>query len=474
METYLKAKSIHVFAWPFFVSDEKSERNTFKNRLEEKGWLKTTPEYRMTAGDVPKTRNFFMLEQYLSGKARHVYLNKEDKACQIYEYPFKGEKAVYRIVTQEGKTYDLLIDSIELHVYAHNVGVLFFKTLNIDEKTTIKDIKLINNKGRNIALPFIPDSPEGGILCAESVGILFGEKEHFTDFRKMIRDYYSAGVTGDALERFSKTADFLYDVINVNLDNSGINDIEVNPTTDDRMYVMSMIRDGYLTRQLQQKEWRESRWGEETLYSIFFIDSDDATCQYGEMRKLCLKEAMYSRWLDWGTVYGMTEYSFVGITAEIEGINASVVRPFYVEYVYMISLIMAQRVTIMKFSEEAGRLAGKIKNGRRLLARRLSKQLLTLQKNYVVFLNRMMLAEFSCQEQGLELYDMMQKRMLVEKERDLLDAKLQGLYEIVNISNGTRSSGWSLLWAVLAIVIALVPYLAEGVQKLLLLIGGGN
>ena len=88
------------------------------------------------------------------------------------------------------KTYNLTIDAIELHVYKYGMGILFLRTLNMDKDTTLADIKRINDKGRSISLPFLPDDGDGYILCAESLKISFGESEYVADFRGDIRKFY--------------------------------------------------------------------------------------------------------------------------------------------------------------------------------------------------------------------------------------------------------------------------------------------
>lgn len=484
--SYFDAKSIHIYAWPFRLKESETAAS-FSEQLEQKGWTEKELEFQKLE-NAPESvlREAYMREQYFSGPAKNIFLRKEHRICRVYEYdldPFgEGKKYYYRIrfkdnIWSEGryrleeKTYDLLMTSIELHVYEHGVGILFLNTLNMDRNTTLADIKQINDKGRSISLPFLPAEQEGEILCPDKLGVVrkngrSGEEEELamTDFRKRIRNVYGKN-TEENRQELSRPAEFLEDVLNINLGGNGENTITVVPVNDYRMFVISMIRDNDLSEKMGKKEWRDSVEGEETWYSVLYVDPKDPTCQHGEMRRSLLSEAAYLRWADWGSVYGATNYSFIGVTTEDSSIDASVVLPFYAEYTYMVSLVLAQRMSLMRFSEESGQLAEYMNNTKkryRLIARKACNRLVDLQEEYIIWKSSMMILEFTCQDQGLELYRLLQKQLLVEKEKEVLDEQMQGLYEAVNVSNGTRVGWWGLLWAVLAIVLAVPPLFDEG------------
>lgn len=441
--TFETAKSVHIFAYPFIGLEEK-----LSEKFENKGWLKKeiTEENEKQA---------YMLRQYLSTQARNIYI--DNSICKIYMYPLEEDQnPTYKIGTKE-KEYNLPIKEIELHVYNDEVGILFIKVLNNNDKTTIDDILQINNKGRDIELPFIPDGEEGYIACAEQIGVVYGNDStsYMTDYRQMVKDYHDEDKKAGAKEKMEHAALFLQEIFNVRLGNTDkketTEDISIKPTVDDRMYVMAIVRDNALSEMIKKSEWTDEE--EKKLYKLIFIDDNGiASCQEKIMRKEMLKRNIYPRWRDFGTVHAITDYSFVCLTSTNEEINASVIRPMYAEYLYACSLVMAQKLLIMKYSEKAGELAATMNKMPRINY----INFINLRKEYVVFLNQLMLTEFSCQQQGVELYDMMKELMLVNKERELFEAQLEGLYEIANTVNGNKTSMMANLLAILGAILALL------------------
>lgn len=439
--TYENAKSVHIFAYPFIGM----EKNLSK-KFEAKGWLKKETNEK-------NEKQAFMLRQYLSINARKIFL--EDGICKIYTYPLEeAKKPTYRIKLKE-QEYNLPLKEIELHVYNDEVGILFIKVLNDGKKITVDDIIQINNKGRDIALPYIPDNAKGDIACAEQLGIVYGKDctSHITDFRQRVEGYFADNA--DVKKQMEQPASFIQDIFNVRL--GKINkeelqeDVRIKPTTDDRMYVMSIVRDDGLSEMIEKSDWTDTE--EELLYKLIFVDDKGfATCQEQSMRKALLERSIYPRWREWGTIHAITDYSFMCMCSMDEGINASVIRPMYAEYMYSLSLVMAQKLQIMKYSEQAGELAEGMKKKTKLNY----KAFVALRKQYVVFLNQLMITAFSCQQQGVELYDMLKEQMLVNKERELFDAQLEGLYEIANTCNGIKTTNIANFLAVLGVVLAIV------------------
>lgn len=495
---YLQARSTHTFAWPFTFETDCEE---FRAKLLGKGWQKKNLDFRKAEEDRATLQECFMLEQYMSTSARKLFLEEASYCCEVLEYPMdEKDECRYCIETMDWsksrtvkaeykKTYNLTIDAIELHVYKYGMGILFLRTLNMDPKTTIEDIKRINDKGRSISLPFLPDDGDGYILCAESLKISFGECEYVADFRGDIRRFYekngkcvgnddvnqgrtcaeSCGeeksvVRAELLEQLSKSAHFLKYILNVNLDDgkeeeySKENDIEVTPTSDYRMFVFCIVRDGELSAKICDRENRNCEEFEKELYSILYVDAGNPSCQNQEMRHDLLEGASYLRWADLGTFYGATDYSFFCITSDLSNVNDNVVLPFYTEYIYMVSLVLAQRVALMNFSVRADVIADLLHKKESIFARWFktsAKRFVELQEDYIVLKNRMMILEFSNQEQGIELYKLLQKQLLVEQEKEILDEQLQGLYDVVNTRNSASNEWWGLFWAVVAIILSL-------------------
>ena len=119
----------------------------------------------------------------------------------------------------------------------------------------------------------------------------------------------------------------------------------------------------------------------------------------------------------------------------------------------MYSLVLAQHMGIMLFSERAGdigkHIIGKIKT-------REHRELVSLQKEYVVFKNQMLILDFTYQEQGSELYELIQKQMRIDEEEAILDEQLESLYEITNVSNDISLQTIAAVLAIFAIAVDVI------------------
>lgn len=505
-ETYLDAKSIHIFTWPFKFNVEKEGDREFFKQVEKKGWKKKEMDFSKQS-DMEKRKELFMLQQYLSIPAQNIFMPKEkeeDNICTIYQYPMKEDTQYYYYIRKQnkpilrkkkiakgnrifnlqegkckilnGKKYRLRIETIELHVYHYGVGILFIRTLN-EEWENIDDIKIINDHGRRIALPFIPNKRRGFILCADEIGIVWErgtEKEtgkNTTNFREYVKAFKGKKINEKDIAMLAKKAVFLEDILNGRIEGRlsekeangwkiKPKDLVIEAMEDDRMFLISLIRDDVLSAVIKEKE--SSKDMENAIYAILFADSGDSTCQASEMRKELLKEAVYPRWIDYGTVTGFTEYSMICITSETPEINDNTIKPFVIEYTVLMSLVLAQQAGISLFSEKAMKImqkeektSGWVKHLKDIVigifGKNNSEKLIDLQEQYAALKKQLFISKFSTQQQGIELYQQAQKQLLVEKERMLMDEQMQELYEISNVRKGNQIENWGLFLAFLAI-----------------------
>ncbi len=472
----MEAKSAHILAWPFRFEMERKE---MIKKVEEKGWVKKSLDFRDSKRKMQEEIDCFMLHQYLSLSARKIFIDKEKEAiCSIYQYPMIDESNYQYIIKKKKEEYCLPIATIELHIYDYGVGILFIQVWNEKKKEengnekeenekkgyNIGKIKKINDWGRRVSIPYLA---EDGLLCADCIGIRTDTDSHITNFKDKVDNYFE---NNEGIDELCEPAAFLYDILNCDLEtNDGSKDKkglpftnkEVIPFADDRMFLCSIIRDAGLSECI-----KNGTLNEELLYSILFVDSGDASCQNKEMRKKLLEDAVYARWSDYGTLYGVTSYSLFCITTDDVKANVepTVVRPFLLEYSYFISLVLAQRIGMMSFTVRAEEIIKNINKPRKI--RRGSKKGMgyfqalkfsKIQAQYIDFKNRLLILEASNQEQGIEIYKLLQKQMLVKEEQEILDGQLQSLYEAANISvgNGIAKAG------VLLSCVALLPTLIE-------------
>lgn len=416
----LNGYSMTAFAWPFVLQPALESDGTPFERISKSGWIEVDSPawWQQKANHMQLVRDQFMRDQYFSNSAKQVFFN--EKIFKEYHYPQrKDQQFTYVIHVNEKEKYELSISSIDLHMYVEGIGILFINTVNT-QYPDIDQIKKINDYGRRIALPFLPQNEKGFILCAEQLGVKSVNAASITDFRKELESYFSSQDGKVTIEQLKQPANFLTDILNCNIGHSCKNQLHAVGSSDDRMYLQCMIRNDELSNILQSSRWKQQGAEEELLYSILFVDPTDATCRDYEMRKMLLEKALYPRWAEYGTIHGITNYSMLAITGRTEWINESVVRPFLVEYGYMLSVVLAQKLGIEKLlTELTNSICKAQKNDEEI------ENYKNLKWRWKYFKIAVLLSEFSTQDQGIEIYELLKKQMKIDERKDWLDQVIE-------------------------------------------------
>lgn len=450
MLNYYNANSIHIYGWVFTYEDRKA---LFDQNLE---W-KNNSGWKLRQNDITKDIDFFGRHQYFSMDMNQIFENESMGICKIYDYPLNSQdNNVYQIFLPENKVYELTIDSIELHLYSYGVGILFLRCLNMNSEYKLEDIKIINDYGRRTAIPFVPadannpdvlgDRKEGFIICAEKLILRVNNKSMVTNFRESI-------VQNKAIE---KRAEFPFELL------KGESDFDfqdnIFTVSDDRMQLISLIRNSRLSELI-----KTNILDDEELHAIVYVDPSDSTCQDDEMCAELLKRAVYPRWRKYGTIHAVTDFSMFCLTTGIEKtyINASVIKPVVTQFPYLLSVVLAQRVAMDILSKKAGEIADKInkkfaKNSFFKVKFAIPREINLLQCSYVRFCNQIMISEITPQEQGQEIYQLLQKNHRIEEKNTLLQSQLQELYNLITSTRDTVYALWANILAVVLAVLSII------------------
>ncbi len=179
------------------------------------------------------------------------------------------------------------------------------------------------------------------------------------------------------------------------------------------------------------------------LFALFFVDNNpqEPTCHDAPTMTRLLEQVSYPRWADYGTIYGITNYSMVCLADEKPGTYYPVVKPFLYHYTYMACLVYAQRLSLMLFEKRAKRLANVLakindhdnrsdSNEKRMTEKETTEKTLRFYRSYVSFNASYMLTELTPQDQGIEIYQLLQKSLLVNQEKQSLDQTLRALRDV--------------------------------------------
>ena len=459
--------SYHIFAWPFQIHGKSGDMGTpesyvgeLTGKFKSGGWRELKAHELAATDEVDEREELldrFMLWQYLSVAGQDIYeavnplprsaSEKESRnICRILRLRLDRDgNAGYTIektVENDNKEkifyqYQLRLQKVELHVYKFGCGILFLYTEN-RKYPDIQDIQRIADYGRRIALPFLPHKPGGFILTADVLkleipNLKFKNSEKRVspclDFRNLEKEYNG--------RKKEVNARFLQDLVEVD-------SVDIVPFTDDRMFEIELIRNEGLSDALKN-DWRNHAELQKTLYSLIFVDDGDPTCQNENMRRTLLEESIDPRWADYGTIHAATEFSMLCLTSNYDGILDSVIRPFTVEYPYLLSLVLAQRTGLAGYSEAAGHLAGKNVS---LFTWR--NNLIRLQKDFNVFRNQITIPEATNQDQGMEIYDLLRKQTRVLEQEELLDDQMEDLFDVADANFQTLLTWIALIFAVVS------------------------
>lgn len=380
-----------------------------------------------------------------------------------FEYNILPDSLTYSFEAK-GKKYALLIESIILHLYNTGVGVLSFHLNNRDESQAgQEDILKINQYGRRIYPPFFSVLPHkiGTQAQYEPVGFQDGLKrvqnaelasniqignepaENFVDYGTTInfRDEGVFRLPGFIRQLFGN----LPIITNRNKKWQDKTEILLSPVLDDRMFVVCWYGNNDIVDVFRKYNSEKSdfeaikNYGKftylthEWLYKFTFIDVS-LTCRNKDMMAGLLKEHINPRWLDYGTLFGVGRYSFVCLTQPLtddgfRNTSGFVVNHLQTMYYKMAELCLVQRACIMRFSDEVAEISAMKPS----LSKKLESKVSSLYKQYIRFVNRIYFREVTAQEQGIELYDMLQEKMKLREHVKDLDGEIEELHNYLQM-----------------------------------------
>ena len=423
--------SYHIFMFPFKWENTRIQKESFSERFnlqrvdpkDSSQWFHVpSPKNQAYEVELHNEKNYFY--QFVHPVLYDDFDAKKDPVIKHFERkeaydPGKTLTYEIRVIANETSVYRLNLKSIVLNLYSSGTGVLIFYLENYDFPD-LEDVLRINQFGRRIFPPFL--GAENGVLDVKYVelpdhiaieGLTGSEHRYFEDFERYTekRDWKPATFIESLIDDFSE-------------------DLYISPVTDDRMHVLCR----YMNNELSEvcENWGKSKEFKENWYRFVFVDGGYRTCQDLDMMDELLKKHTYTRWQDWGSLNGVSRYSFVYLHSE-EAPDFVRVH-FRTMYARMVELSLIQRASILKFSEEVTKLSNLKDNQTKGLSEKISD----LYKEYIRFVNQIYFREISAQEQGIELYDMIQEKMKIAEQVKVLDEEIEELYQYANMLEKTE------------------------------------
>lgn len=223
----------------------------------------------------------------------------------------------------------------------------------------------------------------------------------------------------------------------------------IDKSKDKEEIIFSNYKYGYQARYDVAKE----------LYSILYIDPSSSSCQSMNDIQTLLERDLYTRWIDYGTIYAITHHSFVALSTKT--CLDHLINTFLTLYVDMTILALIQRATIIVYQNYASLLTKGIERDSGTIKQNKINTLLNLHEKYIGFQNQLLFFEVSPEEQGMELYQMLVSSLYINEEKEALANQFQSLYDVSNANQDSQFNKIAGIVAGIALVLAICTFIYD-------------
>lgn len=366
----------------------------------------------------------------------HFFRYREsDLEGQTYKIDIK--KAV-----GDRKTFELQIDAVELQLLKTGVGILSFFLLNTDANQSAPEkILAINQYGRRLYPPFYTPASEASVRNRTNTfkeglqGLKDGDGKQLIKGTQDLELAVQLSFLGVELrfpqeaEKIDPRAAIPEKLVQL-IWKLGEPAIAVEPVIDDRMYVLSWYGNDFLAQHLGRQSTREAT---DWWFQYVYVDNPEGTsCPDASMATGLIREATNARWAPYGTLYGISRYSFVVLTGQWESLRRNhatfVLTHLQTLYYRMVSLCLMQHASLLVFSDQIKRHTDS------------NVEIPEVQKSYSRFINRMYFRSVTAQDQGIELYDRLQQVLRIEEEVVALERELASHRNLLELEAAERQA----------------------------------
>lgn len=483
--------SYHTFIFPLIWEGRGKQRiplakilSIFDNNV---NWVKTdmSDEHHITSNPELISKDdellFYKEYQYFHPYARKAIYGFDKDIVSNYSFrpDIIRNNAHYYIEKNDGKVrkkYDLILNAIKLSIYNTGVALFILECENHGEgsildndgkekaklpQNNLNAVKEINDYGRRVTLPFIPNA-SGGYFSLTADRLTLDIK----GFGTFISDFRGFAEEVDSLSRISNVislthfCDFIKDILSFGSDiefssklTDDKNSYYIYPALDDRMFIACYICDEKalepFCRRYDNGNLRclESEYYSKSLHELIAVDLPGCCCTMDPLlRKAYLQEHMYNRWLDEGTLTTITNQALINLTTA--GTDSYLADNFLTQYIPMCCLCLVQRASIINFQRRISEISARVEERGRQIKLSTVSDIMKLQERFVAFQNQLCFTEVTPQDQGIEMYNKLMECCFIEKEITALKDQLQSLCDAANTSLDYNFNKYALIFAV--------------------------
>ncbi|MCC6752782.1 MAG: hypothetical protein IT266_02235 [Saprospiraceae bacterium] len=467
--------SHHVFLFPFrwdACDPEKLGEASLSDRLKREEFIDhLNSRWEPSRYSEEDPINYYNSSNYFYEFVRKaIYaLDGKDSTVLNFHYNQEGKSYYYNITRRTGeletdtRIYKLKVNHIGLNIYNTGIAILSFHLLNEDiNHNNFDDILAINDFGRRMYPQFLDSSAKATdakdkdptiatqyafmakslIICAfdengNPTNTIF--EERFSDFSSLNKLQNTIKSNPTNLPNTPKSiASLLGEKIGTTEHKSDDNKkVVIRAILDDRNFVICWHgNDDEITKlawdsRRNQYSYLDYSKNENWLKYVF-VDNSNNTLQSRTFRRQVSQDHTYDRWIEMKTLYGLSRYSLVCLT-NIGWFQENVLRKQIGGGVYfeMAQLLLAQRASIIRFSDEATLLASQHIEHR---------DAQFLHEKYMRFVNQLYFREATAQEQGIEMYRLLSNFMELDRDVQNLNNEIDELDQFVSMQEQTAQT----------------------------------
>ena len=219
----------------------------------------------------------------------------------------------------------------------------------------------------------------------------------------------------------------------------------ITPALDDRMYVMSLVKNDAAKDLLEPKNgqyaFEETEEFSKSIYEYVFVDpAGGCSCNDKSMRSELLQTHLNRRWLENGTLYGASQRSFVALGSA--GMPDYVVTSFLTLYMQFACLAVACYATLNKFEQEIAQVSHQPDSPEKRLA------VLDIRERFLQYQSRLGSNNITYQEQGIELSQLVRNALGVQDVEEIITKRLDALFSATDtrMTFDFNKLGWIIAW----------------------------
>jgi len=486
--------SQHIFMFPFEIESKELNETTSSterlekiyNRLKNSNWKYKPFEIRLS----PDSKNYspdetwayneyyyyydYVRETLFNQKAERDLFNRKNPPISLY-FEWKtqpdDEMVIFLKTNDFTKNFSLEINHLSLRIFETGIGILTITLYNYCY-TDFNDILLINDFGRRIYPQFLGEPDDNVDPINQTKNAFLADKIIFKINGKIIEENFC---TEKYLNIKVKFANYIEELLSHLQQNKKDTNWRIIPIIDDRMFTICWYENNCLMSELSKKYEIDKRW-----YMFVFVDGINPGIANNRMMNSLIKKTTYARFSDWGeqhsnwgTLYGLSRYSFVCLTGETYFAYNVIRNHMQKIYYQMFVLLLAQRASIVKYNKQIeliskdadillSQKSNKSRDKKRVDLKEILNNVEKLNKDIILFANRMMFDEVTPQEQGIEIYNLALKNMDIEKQFQNLQNKVKQLYDFINLTleseKSTRIQKLTVISIMFAIFVSILAF----------------